>query len=75
MALVGELRYLGTEELEAAGQSWQAYKFSIKVPFYPRFLLWTSSKGLLLALAIEHKHADWPKEGIRLVRFVKWADF
>jgi hypothetical protein len=75
MELVGELRYLGVEDLEAAGQHWQAYKFSIKVPLHPRFLLWTSSKGLLLALSVEHKHADWPTEGIRLERFVKWTDF
>jgi hypothetical protein len=75
MALVGELRYLGVEDLEAAAQHWQAYKFSIKVPLHPRFLLWASSKGLLLALTVEHQHTSWPKEGIRLDRFSKWADF
>jgi hypothetical protein len=31
-ALVGELQYLGIESFEAAGQEWQAYKYSIKVP-------------------------------------------
>jgi hypothetical protein len=34
--LVGDLRYLGVENLEAAGQTWQAYKFSIKVPLHPK---------------------------------------
>lgn len=72
--LTGELRYLGIESIEEAGQNWQAYKFSLKVPLHPKFLIWTSSKGLLLALAVEHSHPNWPKEGIKLVRFEKSAD-
>jgi hypothetical protein len=74
-ALVGQLQYLGVEPFEAAGQQWRAYKYAIKVPFYPRFILWTSSKGLLLAITSEHQHADWPKEGMRLERYVQWDNF
>jgi hypothetical protein len=73
--LVGELRYLGAENLQAAGHTWTAYKFSIKVPSHPKYLLWTSTKGLLLALTVEHPHTDWPKEGLRLTRFEQWSDF
>lgn len=71
----GQLRYLGAESIEAADQKWRAYKFSLKVPSLPPFLIWTSSKGLLLALTIEHAQPDWPQEGMKLVRFQKWADF
>jgi hypothetical protein len=73
--LDGQLQYLGEEEIEAAAQKWRAYKFSLKVPSHPQFLLWTSAKGLLLALAIEHAHPNWPQEGMRLARFQKWSDF
>lgn len=74
MVLVGRLRYLGVENLEAAGRSWRAYKFSIKVPLHPGYLVWTSEKGLLLGLSVEHVHADWPKEGLRLTRYESFSD-
>ena len=75
MVLSGELQYLGEENIDAAGQNWPAYKFSLKVAMNPQILLWTSTRGLLLQMAIEHPHPNWPKEGMRLVRFKKWADF
>jgi hypothetical protein len=75
MILSGELQYVGQEKIQAAGQEWNAYKFSLKVPFHQRFLIWASTKGILLALAFEHTHANWPKEGIKLMRFKNWADF
>ena len=75
MVLTGDLQYLGVENFSAAGRSWEAYKFSIKVPMHPKFLVWTSQKGMLLALAVEHQHADWPKEGLRLIRYETLADF
>jgi hypothetical protein len=73
--LDGELRYLGEEDLQLAGQKWRALKFSIKVALHPQLLMWTSPKGLLLALAAEHEHKDWPQEGLRLVRFRQLANF
>ena len=73
--LDGRLRYLGEESVEFAGQNWRAYKFSLKVALHPKFLIWTSSKGLLLSLAVENARKNWPGEGLRLVRFQKWADF
>lgn len=73
--LNGQLQYLGEENIEAADQKWVAYKFSLKVPSHPQFLIWTSSKGILLALAIEHAHPNWPREGMKLTRYKKWADF
>ena len=75
MVLTGELQYLGIETLSAADRSWQAYKFSLKVPFHPKFMIWTSAKGMLLGLGAEHKSPDWPKEGLRLVRFQAFTDF
>lgn len=75
MVLDGELLYLGEEKLEAANQEWSAFKFSFKVPLHPQFLIWTSSKGLLLALAVEHSHKNWPEEGMKLMRLRRWADF
>jgi hypothetical protein len=71
----GQLQYLGDEEINAAGQVWHAHKFSLKVPSYPQFLIWTSTNGLLLSVAVEHAHANWPREGMKLSRFHKWADF
>ena len=73
--LIGPLWYLGKEDIDVAGRKWHADKFSIKVPFHPEFLLWTSSRGLLLALAMEHEHENWPGEGLRLSRFKGSADF
>jgi hypothetical protein len=75
MVLSGELQYLGAENIDAAGQKWHAYKFSLKVALNPQILLWTSTRGLLLQMAIEHPHPNWPKEGMRLIRFKRWADF
>ena len=75
MMLIGELQYLGVEDIEAAGRTWRAYKFSIKVPLHPEYLVWTSAKGLLLALSVEHAHADWPKEGLRLTRYESFMEY
>lgn len=73
--LEGPLQYLGEEDIEAAGQKWHSHKFSLKVPERPQYLIWTSPKGLLLALAVEHEHKDWPEEGMRLARFESSTDF
>ncbi len=73
--LEGPLQYLGEENIQAAGRKWRADKFSLKVPLHPQFLIWTSPKGLLLALAIEHEHKDWPEEGLRLARFKSMTEF
>ena len=73
--LEGPLQYLGEENIEAAGRKWKAHKFSLKVPLQPQYLIWTSRKGLLLALAIEHAHKDWPEEGLRLARFESSTEF
>jgi hypothetical protein len=73
--LNGTLQYLGQEDFEAGKQKWSALKFSLKVPFHPQFLIWTSLKGILLGLAMEHSHVNWPEEGMKLTRFQQWADF
>jgi len=73
--LEGPLQYLGEENIEAAGRNWRAHKFSLKVPLQPQNLIWTSPKGLLLALAIEHEHKDWPKEGLKLTHFEGATEF
>jgi hypothetical protein len=41
----------------------------------PAYLVWTSAKGLLFALSVEHAHADWPKEGLRLARYESFPDY
>lgn len=73
--LEGPLQYMGEEDMLAAGRKWHAHKFSLKIPLHPQYLMWTSQKGLLLALAIEHEHKDWPEEGMRLARFEGTTDF
>jgi hypothetical protein len=71
----GDIQYLGVEDLETAGQHWPAYKFLLKVPLHPKLLMWTSRNGLLLGISVERSYPDWPVEGIRLTRFVKWHEF
>jgi hypothetical protein len=73
--LEGPLQYVGEEDIETAGRKWRAHKFSLKVPLHPQYLIWTSPKGLLLALAIEHEHKDWPEEGLRLAHFEGSTEF
>jgi hypothetical protein len=73
--LEGPLLYLGEENIVAGGRKWRAHKFSLKVPLHPQYLIWTSPRGLLLALAIEHEHKDWPQEGVRLARFESSTEF
>jgi len=69
MVLEGPLQYLGAENIEIAGRKWLAHKFSLKVPMNPEYLIWTSAKGLLLALSVQHEHLNWREEGIRLASF------
>ena len=71
----GELQYAGVEHIKAADRDWQAYKFSLKVPTYPTFWIWTSSDGLLLSVKTVHADPHWPPEGMKLLRFHKWAEF
>lgn len=73
--LEGPLKYLIDESIEVAGRKWLAHKFSLRVASHPQFLIWTSAKGLLLAIAIEHEHKDWPEEGLRLMRFESAEEF
>ncbi|HEV3481707.1 MAG TPA: hypothetical protein VGR97_05190 [Candidatus Acidoferrales bacterium] len=73
--LKGRLRYLGQVRLNLAGQTWRAYEYSLKATLRPDSLIWVSEKGLLLAVAVEHGHANWREEGLRLVRFHQWAAF
>ena len=71
----GELRYLGGENIDIAGQSHRAFKFSIKVALSPELVIWTSPKGVLLKVGIQHEGKDWPEESMKLVRFQEWEGF
>jgi hypothetical protein len=71
----GELRYLGGENIDIAGQPHGAFKFSIKVALSPELVIWTSPKGVLLKVAIQHEGKDWPEESMKLVRFQEWEGF
>jgi hypothetical protein len=73
--LEGPIRYLGQEDIAAAGKNWRAFKFSLKVPMHPEYLIWTSPQGFLLRVAIEHAHKNWQQEGMRLARFQSWNGF
>ncbi len=73
--LSGPIRYLGQENIKAANRNWNALKFSLKAPLHPEYLIWTSQKGLLLAVAIEHPDKNWQQEGMRLHRFQSWDGF
>jgi hypothetical protein len=75
MILDGELRYLGEENIEVAGLPRRAFKFSIKAALSPELVVWTTSKGLLLAVSVEHGDEDWPEEGMKLLHFQEWPGF
>jgi len=74
MILDGELRYLGEETIDVAGQRLGAFKFSIKAAMTPQILVWTTPKGLLLAVEIAHQD-DWPGEQMKLLHFREWTSF
>lgn len=68
--LGGYLKYLGQEKVSLGGREWLADKFELKVATHAPFLLWTSSRGLLLAFAHESKSKSLPhEEGMVLVSF------
>lgn len=67
--LEGPIQYMGEDNVKAAGRNWRAFKFSLKVPMHPQYLIWTSQRGLLLGVAMEHPHKNWRDEGLRLARF------
>jgi len=71
----GELRYLGGENIDIAGQPHRAFKFSIKVALSPELVVWTSPKGVLLKVAIQHEGKNWPEESMKLVRFQEREGF
>jgi hypothetical protein len=73
--LEGPLRYLGEDGIEAAGRKWRSHKFSLKVPMQPECFLWTSSKGLLLALEFRSDHATASEGSIRLEHFESFGEF
>jgi hypothetical protein len=71
----GELRYLGDENIDIAGQPGRAFKFSVKVALSPQLVIWTSPKGVLLKVAIQRESKDSPEESMKLVRFQEWEGF
>jgi hypothetical protein len=72
--LAGQLQYLGEENVELAGDNWRAYRFSLKLVLEPALLIEVSPQGLLLSVGVEHADKNWGKEGMKLVRFHKFAD-
>jgi hypothetical protein len=73
--LEGPLRYLGEEDATFAGKKWRAHKFTLKVATNPEFVIWTSPRGLLLGIAVQHDHPNWKEEGIRLDRLEGPGEF
>jgi hypothetical protein len=73
MVLDGEVRYLDEENLVVAGQPRRAFKFSIKFALSPELIIWTTPKGLLLSVAVQHEAKNWPEESMKLVHFQEWG--
>jgi hypothetical protein len=36
---------------------------------------WGLAKGNVIGTGVEHEHGNWPKEGLRLMRYEAFADF
>ncbi len=67
----GQVRYLGSEQVKLAGETWNAEKFLIQPgPFTP-VSVWLSPEGLMLAM----EDAKNPEQRIELVRYKKYANF
>lgn len=75
MILDGVLRYLGETHIDVAGLPRRAFKFSVKVALSPELLIWTTPKGLLLAVSIQHEGKDWPEESMKLIHFQESPGF
>jgi hypothetical protein len=73
--LEGSLRYAGNEQTRVAGQNWLADKFELKVPMHPPFMIWTSSRGLLLDFTEEDNQNRLTEHGMKLVRYKQFSDF
>jgi hypothetical protein len=58
---------MGEERIDVAGQPQHAFKFSIKAALSPKLIVWTTPKGLLLAVTVEHEEKDWPEESMKLL--------
>ena len=74
MILEGQLRYLGEDNIDVAGQPRRAFKFSIKVALSPELILWTTPRGLLLSVAAQHEGKSWPEESMKLIHLQE-SDF
>lgn len=75
MTLDGNLRYVGEEKINAGGQIRSAFKFSIKVALSPELVIWTTPKGVLLEIAVQHEGKQWPEESLKLLQFQERAGF
>lgn len=75
MVLDGELRYIGEEIVDVAGQPRRALKFSFKVVLSPELIIWTSPRGILLKVAVRQEGKDWPEESMKLIHFEEVAGF
>jgi hypothetical protein len=73
MLVDGELRYLLEENLVVAEQPRRAFKFSLKFALAPELIIWTTPKGLLLSVAVQHEAKSWPEESMKLVHFEEWG--
>jgi len=75
MVLDGALRYLGEGNIDVAGQPQRAFKFSLKVVMNPELVLWTSPRGPLLQVVVQHAEPEWPEESLKLLHFQEWEAF
>jgi hypothetical protein len=75
MILDGVLRYLGETHIDVAGLPRRAFKFSVRVALSPELLIWTTPKGLLLAVSIQHEGKEWPEESMKLIHFQESPGF
>ena len=75
MILDGQVRYLGEDKIDIEGQPRRAFKFSIKAMLSPELIVWTSPKGLLLGVSVQHEGKDWPEESMKLIHLHEFAGF
>jgi hypothetical protein len=68
---VGRVRYLGQEAIVVDGQTMLANKTSLDPSPYPKLILWTDSRGLLLAV----QRATLPGLRLELVKYRLEEDF
>ena len=64
------MQCLGTEQLETAGEKFNATKYALHLGMYPGLFVWLSEDGLVLA----SQNEEYPAQKTELVKLRKYEE-